>query len=213
MSICYNEQLGFSDSELLGQMLTNPASTSVGVAERVAGILSNYLIRTTLSFCPSHISVLAADAEGLGEQILHGGDFKPPMGLYVDWLETQRIGGGMYLSRIKMNFRENHPNLLTALAILDPLPFDYEPLSRRMLDHLEKLGLDRILMIAGVISEDWIRQLGLDIDSENAAELRLQALAIVPEDFDLTPFREAIEPWLRKPMAKKFPDIVRNRMY
>lgn len=194
-------------------MLANSPSKPQGAAQDSACLVADHLNRTTLSFRPAYLSVLEVDADGLGKEILENAAPHLSVGLHVDWLETQRIGGGMYLSHIRTKFRENHPNALTSLAIVDPLPIDYEPLLRRMLEHFEKPGLERILMSVGVICEDWISQLLLDIDSEDLPDLSGQALAIVPDGFDLSPFRAAIEPWLRKPLTNRFPNIVRAKVY
>jgi len=206
--IRYHQQLGVVEAELLGRVLANPAGAPEADLHRVADTLTAYLVRTTLNFHPSHFSVLAADADGLGKRILAQSHPDHQMGLYVDWLKTQQVGGGLNVSLIGPKFRELHANALTALAIVDPLPFDYEPLVRRLLEHVEKPGLERILSVAGVISEEWVEQLELDLNLD--VSISLQAFAIVPEGFDLAPFRSTLEPYLREPMINTFPRIVRD---
>ncbi|WP_183145517.1 hypothetical protein, partial [Pseudomonas savastanoi] len=135
------------------------------------------------------------------------------IGLHADWMQTQRIGGNMWLSHIQTRFRENHPNPLRALAIVDPLPFDSEPLTRRILDHFESPGLERILVVAGLVTEKWVDQLVLDVDMEGTPEVQLQAVAVVPEDFAFEAFASTLSPLIRIPMTKKFPELVRSRIY
>lgn len=211
MSIRYNQQLGASEADLLGLMLSAPGALSDDVTQQVADILSAFLVNAALAFSPSHCSVLAEDVDSLGKRILD--DAAYPVGLYADWMQTQRIGGGIWLSHIQTRFRENHPNHLTALSIVDPLPIDSEPLTRRILDHFESPGLERILVVAGLVTEKWIDQLVLDVDMERTPEVQLQAVAVVPEGFAFETFSFALSPFLRIPMTKKFPELVKSRIY
>ncbi|KPC17345.1 Uncharacterized protein AC499_0547 [Pseudomonas amygdali pv. lachrymans] len=99
------------------------------------------------------------------------------------------------------------------MAIVDPLPFDSEPLTRRILDHFESPGLERILVVAGLVTEKWVDQLVLDVDMEGTPEVQLQAVAVVPEDFAFEAFASTLSPLIRIPMTKKFPELVRSRIY
>lgn len=211
MCIRYNQQLGAPEAELLELMLSAPSAQSGDVIQRVSDIMSAFLVNAALSFAPSYCSLLAEDVDSLGKRILDGAAH--PVGLYADWMETQRIGGGLWLSHIQTRFRENHPNPLTALSIVDPLPFDSEPLTRRILDHFESPGLERILVVAGLVTEKWIDQLVLDVDMEETPDVQLQAMAVVPEDFDFETFASALSPFLRIPMVKKFPELIKARIY
>lgn len=211
MCIRYNQQLGASEAELLGLMLSAPGAQSDDVIRQVSDIMSAFLVNSTIAFTPSHCSLLAEDVDSLGKRILDGATY--PVGLYADWMQTQRIGGGMWLSHIQTRFRENHPNCLSALAIVDPLPFDSEPLTRRILDHFETPGLGRIQIVAGLVTEKWITELNFDLDKEDAPDVQLQALAVLPDDFDFETFASALSPFLRIPMTKKFPELVKAHIY